>query len=357
MWSVVKRLSLGLALIVLTSAILLISDRNNRVSSKGRPRIAIVSFASSLIFDDGERGLIEGLEAAGYKAGDRMELTRYNAETDLATVNTIAREVVGRGFDVVITLGTPALQAVANANRAGRVNHIYTVVADATRAGVGVSPTDPSDHPPHLVGISSFIPSIESFTIARQMLPSLKQVGLVWNSGETNSAIFTADARKTAAAMGLELLEATVENSAGVGESAASVVARGAQAIWVSGDSTVQQGIGALIRAANQGKIPVFTLQPGDVEKGAIFDIGLNFYDVGRDTSKLVVQVLDGTPIARIPSAMITTRFLLLNTRALENLRDPWRAPPELLARARVIIDEHGRREQGAVASAAGEKR
>lgn len=84
--------------------------------------------------------------------------------------------------------------------------------------------------------------------------------------------------------------------------------------------------------------------------------IGLNFYDVGRDTSKLV-QVLDGTPIARIPSAIITTRFLLLNTRALENLRDPWRAPPELLARARVIIDEHGRREQGAVASAAGEKR
>ena len=164
-------------------------------------------------------------------------------------------------------------------------------------------------------------------------------------------------ARTTAAAMGLELLEATVENSAGVGEAAASVVARGAQAIWVSGDSTVQQGIGALIRAATQGKIPVFTLQPGDVEKGALFDIGLNFYDIGRETSKIVVQVLEGTPISRIPSATITTRYLLLNTAALANLRDPWRAPPELVARAKVIIDEHGRREQGENANAAGEKR
>jgi putative ABC transport system substrate-binding protein len=357
MWSVIKRLSLGLTLIVLTSAILLISDRNNRVSSTGRPRVAIVSFASSLIFDDGQRGLIEGLEAAGYKAGDRMELTRYNAETDLATVNTIAREVVGRGFDLVITLGTPALQAVANANRAGHVRHVYTVVADATRAGVGVSATDPNDHPPHLVGVSSFIPSVDAFTVAREMLPSLKRIGLVWNSGETNSAIFTADARKTSAAMGLELLEATVENSAGVGEAASSVVGRGAQAIWVSGDSTVQQGIGALIRAANQGKIPVFTFQPGDVEQGALFDLGLNFYDIGQVTAQLVVKVLDGTPISRIPSGTISTRFLLINTRALENLRDPWRAPPDLLARAKVIIDEHGRREQGEIAGGAGKKR
>jgi putative ABC transport system substrate-binding protein len=85
----------------------------------------------------------------------------------------------------------------------------------------------------------------------------------------------------------------------------------------------VQQGIGALIRAATQGRIPVFTFQPGDVEQGALFDLGRNFYDIGRETAKLVVQVLDGTPISRIPSGTVTTRFLLINTRALENLRDP----------------------------------
>ena len=339
MWSVVKRLSLGLTLIVLTSATLLISDRNNRVSSTSRPRVAIVSFASTPVFEDGERGLIEGLEAAGYKAGGRMELTRYNAETDLATVNTIAREVIGRGFDLVITLGTPSLQAVANANRAGRVRHIYTLVADATRTGVGVSATDPYGHPPHLVGISSFIPSADAFTVARQMWPSLQRIGLVWNSGETNSAIFTADARTTSAAMGLELLEATVDSSAGVGQAASSLVARGAQAIWVSGDSTVQQGIGALIRAATQGRIPVFTFQPGDVKQGALFDLGRNFYDIGRQTANQVVQVIEGTPISRIPSGTVTTRFLLINTRALKNLRDPWRVPPELLAKAKQVID------------------
>jgi putative tryptophan/tyrosine transport system substrate-binding protein len=353
MWTVVKRLSLGVSLIVMTSAVLLLSDRDNRVSSARRPRVALISFASTLLFEEGTRGILDGLAAGGYAPGDRMELSRYNAEADIATVNTIAREVVGSGFDVVITQGTPTLQAVANANRGGQLRHVYGLVADATRSGVGVSATDPYDHPPHLVGVSSFIPSIEVFTPARQMLPSLKRIGLVWNSGETNSAIFAAEGRTTAAAMDLEILEASVESSAGVGEAASSLVARGAQALWVSGDSTVQQGVGALIRAASQGRIPVFTIQPGDVEMGALFDMGLNFYDIGRETAQRVIQVLDGTPIAKIPSANATGRVLMINIRALGNLRDPWRVPPDLLAKARVVIDEKGRHERGKATDAA----
>jgi ABC-type uncharacterized transport system substrate-binding protein len=356
MWPVLKRLGLGLTLIVLTSAVLLVSDRDNRASSARRPRVALIMYASTLIFEEGARGILEGLAAAGYKAGDRIELTRYNAETDIALVNTIAREVVGRGFDVVITQGTPALQAMANANRAGRVRHIYGLVADATKSGVGVSATDPYDHPPHLVGVSSFVSSAEAFKPARQMFPSLQRIGLVWNSGETNSAIFTADARKTVAEMGLELLEATVESSAGVGEAASSLVARGAQALWISGDSTVQQGSSALLRAAAQGRIPVFTFQPGNVEQGSLFDVGRNFYDIGREVADRVVQVLDGTPIAKIPSAFVTGHVLHINTRAVANLRDPWRIPPDLLAQATVVIDEHGRRERGA-APATGKSR
>src|SRR5262245_57587534 len=150
MWSVLKRLSLGLTLILLTSAVLLFTDRDNRVSSAENrppqpPRVALISFASTLLFEDGTRGILDGLAAAGYAAGERIELTRYNAEADIATVNTIAREVVGGGFDVVITQGTPTLQAVVNANRGGRLRHIYGLVADATRSGVGVSATDPYD--------------------------------------------------------------------------------------------------------------------------------------------------------------------------------------------------------------------
>jgi ABC-type uncharacterized transport system substrate-binding protein len=116
---------------------------------------------------------------------------------------------------------------------------------------------------------------------------------------------------------------------------------------WVSGDSTVQQGVGALIRAASQGRIPVFTIQPGDVEQGALFDIGRNYYDIGRETGQRLIQVLDGTPIAKIPSSRATGRILMINTRALDKLREPWRVPPDLLAKASVVIDEKGRHERG----------
>lgn len=344
MWALLKRFTLAAVLIVAAASILLLSDLHNRVGADSGPlkRVAVVSFASTQLFQDGEAGVLDGLAAAGYRDGQNMELRRYNADADISTVNVIARDVTAGGFDVIITLGTPTLQAVANANRSA-LPHVYGLVADASNSGVKVSHDDLLEHPPHLVGVSSFVPTMEPFALAREMLPGLQSVGVVWNSAEQNSLVFTEAARVTAAELGLDLLEANVDNSSGVGEAAASLVARGVQAFWVSGDTTVQQGIHALLRAAQQARIPVFTYQPGDIDLGSLFDLGANFYEVGVETARLAVRILDGTDPADIPVQAEIEPVLWLNTTVLDGLRDPWRVPEGVVARADVLIDANGR--------------
>src|SRR5262245_45187302 len=102
MLETIKRLSLGIALIAVASGILLYSDLRSRKGASQPPnqaaaqkqfRVALVQHASQPALDDGSRGVVEALEARGYAEGDKLVLRRYNAEADLPTANSIAKEV------------------------------------------------------------------------------------------------------------------------------------------------------------------------------------------------------------------------------------------------------------------------
>ena len=78
-----------------------------------------------------------------------------------------------------------------------------------------------------------------------------------------------------------------MDNSASVLEAAQSLVARGAQAFWVGGDSTVSVALDSVIKLAKQSKIPIMTIIPGNPQRGTLFDFGVDFYQVGRNTGEI----------------------------------------------------------------------
>jgi len=338
---VLKRLSLGLLLIGGTSAILLLSDVDRRTSDSSRVEVAILQFATSPLMEEGVRGMREALNA-GFLKSKTLALQLYNAEGDMPTANAIASEITSGQFDLILTSGTPAMQAVANANRLGKTTHVFGLVADPFGAGVGISRENPLDHPPHLVGIGSFIPVRPAFELARQMFPNLKIVGEVWNPAESNSEAFTREARRISADMGIELLEANVDNTAGVFEAASSLVARGVEALWIGGDNTVASAADSVMAAARAGHIPVFSILTGNAEKGALFESGADFYEIGRQTGELAVRILEGADPATIPVVNSVPAKLVINRTALSGLRDPWRPTREALDRAHSVIDESG---------------
>ena len=135
MWFAIQRLALGLALIAAASAVLLATDVR-RSGPTAMPRIGILQHVSVPALDDGVRGMIDGLSANGYRDGETARITLFNAQGEAATANAIAREMTDGRFDLVITSSTLSLQAVANANKAGRTMHVFGIVADPYLAGV-----------------------------------------------------------------------------------------------------------------------------------------------------------------------------------------------------------------------------
>lgn len=341
-----RRLALGLFLIALAAAVLLYSDRGRRVRAVSRAsRVAIVQHASTPVLDSGVRGVLDGLAESGFRDGDNLALTTYNAQGDLATGNAIASQVTSAGYDVVITSSTPSMQAVANANRDGKVVHVFTLVADPFSAGIGLDRDHPLKHPPRMIGYGSFLPVNDAFVLARKALPSLARVGIAWNPAESNSEAFTKKARESCTAMGITLLEANVDGSAAISESIRSLASRGAQALFVGGDNTMMSAIGGVIATAKALGIPVFTIMPGTPDRGTLFDVGLDFHELGRVSGVLVARVLRGEDPATMPIRDVqdeVPRQLVVNTRALAGLKEPWRLPDDVRAEATSLVDDTG---------------
>jgi ABC-type uncharacterized transport system substrate-binding protein len=329
------------------SAILLATDRAS--GRRTLPAVAVLQQVSTAVLDDAVRGMLEGLAEKGFIDGTTVTIRRYNAEGDLAQANAIAREIAGGPFDLALTSSTPSLQALATANARGRVVHVFSAVADPFSAGVGLDRRDPLIHPRHLVGYGSLAPVDATFGILQRIGPGVKRVGVAHNPAESNSRRFMELARASCRARGLQLFEAAVENSSGVVEAIQATISRGAEVIFVPGDTTVASVIDSVVATAAKGGLPVFTVVPGAPDRGTFFDVGFDFREVGLLAGRTAGDILAGLDPATIPIGETASE---IPPRLTVNLAAPgcdggrWRVPDDLLAQARVVVDAAGRRDQ-----------
>jgi len=343
-----KKLILGLALIVGAVGVLLYSDLDSRraeVHGKNRVvRVAMVQQISIPALDDGMTGALDALTDRGYSDGGRMALRKYNAQGDIGTANAIAKEVTSSDFSLILSFSTVSLQTISNANRFATPPrlHVFGLVSDPYAVGVGVSRDNHLSHPPYMTGVGSLAPVQDAFEMARRMQPALKRVGLVWDPSESNSVVTTTLARKVCASMGITLIEANAENSTAIGEATASVLSRGVQAIWVSPDLIASHGLQLIVSKAKLAQVPVFTSIPTSGVSGALFELGADYEAIGRVVGNLAADVLDGRNPAIVPVENVEPIQLKVNKLALKELRGNWKIPDDVVQRANVVVDADG---------------
>jgi ABC-type uncharacterized transport system substrate-binding protein len=334
----VRRVALSVTLIAAASAVLVVSDSGaRRRKTRNSAKIALFQFAPHPLLDDYMAGVREGFAQRGYIEPGSV-FRKFTADADVNVANTVAREVTGGGWDMVVTATTPCLQAVARANARGKVMHVFGLTSDPFRAGVGLDRKAPEKHPAHIMGHGSFQPVADAFLAARALNPSLERVGVVWNTSEINSELQLEVARAKCKELGIELLEAPAETPTAVYESAASLVSKGAEAIWVPGDNLVINAIGSVIQAGRQGKIPVFTSQPGNVLAGSLFDVGPDQHELGRLTGDLAGRILSKeVDPSTLPIQDLMPKILVVNPAALEGTHG-WSIPAAVLAKADGVL-------------------
>ncbi len=333
MLKLLRNIWIGAVLIILASGLLLFSDLDRRKgakkSTKSLPRLAIMQWASTDLLDHTVEGIVEGLRKEGFENGRTVDIRFFNASGDNSTGNVMAVDLASGSYAMVLTASTLALQAVAKANTAGRVVHVFGAVTDPYGSGVGITGPKPDQHPAHLVGVGTFQPVERAIRIARQMNPGLRKIGVVWNPGESNSEACVLKARTTCKELGIELIEANAGNTSEVPEAIRSILARGSQVVWVGGDTVAISSISTIISSARNMKVPVFTNDPGDTARGALFGVGASYHDVGIAVGEIGGKILHGASPKSFGVENLVPEVLTVNETLAKEL-DGWSIPEDI---------------------------
>jgi ABC-type uncharacterized transport system substrate-binding protein len=338
MAKIIKQLWLVITLIILASLILLLSSRNQRIGHKetqkaAYPAIAVMQMTSTSLLDSHVAGIISRLKEKGYRAANGENIRIFNPQGDYATATAISQEIAASNYKIVITSSTLALQSFSQANLVTRKPHIFGAVTDPYGTGVGISGPEPDQHPAYMTGIGTFQPVKSTIRLARTMNPALKRLGVVWNPSEQCSEACLKQAREICAELQIELIESSATNTSEVSEAARAVIAKGAEAIWVGGDTVANASIRLLIKLADQANIPVFTNDPKDVDSGALFGIGADYFTVGQHTADIAIAVLEGKNPADFRIDNVIPEQLAVNQPLVARLGEHWQLTAEIHSR------------------------
>jgi putative ABC transport system permease protein len=291
-------------------------------------RLALFLFNDNKTIQESSRALVEELEKSGILEKKNIVIDHKNAQNELHMTTSVAQEIVMKDYDYVITLTTPALQAMAQANK--KIPHVFGVVTDPYR--MGVAKTN-QDHLPQLTGVASLQPVEATLRTMRELYPAAKRIGIVWNPGEACSEACTYKARDAAKTYGFELLEATVSGTSEVLDAVKSLMNRDIDLFLTSGDSTVNLVVESIGDLLKQRRIPYFTNDPLNVRMGAsLVSLGADYAEVGRQTAYMAVRVINGEDPKDIPILDFSPEQIHINTSLAEEYG--LKLPEALLSKA-----------------------
>ena len=261
------------------------------VSALAAPiKIGITQIVDHPALNAVRQGIIDALTEAGYVEGENVEYVLCNAQGDLSVAMSIAQNFLAQGVDLVISISTPASEPVVQVFKDTNV----PVVVSAVTNPEGLTSY------PNVTGISDMIDVDLDLLLLKELVPNLTKVGMVYNPGESNSAILTDMAIAAAKDIGLEVVTAPAENTAVVPLAAQSLIGR-VQAIYITTDNTVVSALESVVDVAKSQRIPLLVADPSSLERGVLVCTGWDYYSHGLLTGTVVLEILSGKSPSEIP--------------------------------------------------------
>lgn len=276
-------------------------------------KIGISQFVSHPSLDAVVTGFKAGMEEAGY-TGDKIEYDMNNAETDQATNTSIAGKLAADSdIDLVLAVATPSAQAAAQAIT--NVPVLFSAVTDPVDAKLVASSEAPGAN---VTGTSDMNPVDEQLQLLKDLVPDAKKVGIVYSSGEANSAVQVKMAEEAAKSLGLSIEKAAVSASSEVQQAASSL---DVDAYYVPTDNAVVSALEGLLQVAEKNNVPVISADGESVKRGATATYGINYEKLGEQTAAMAVKILKGeAEPATLPVETISEVDLYLNEKAAKKV-------------------------------------
>lgn len=253
-----------------------------------------------------EKGIKDGLKDKNIK----IEVKSANGE--IATADLIAKSFKMSNMSAVIGIGTLPSQALKSANTDTPV--IFSCVTDPVSANLKGD---------NITGICDRLDTTyDELKLLKKAFPKVKNIGIIYSTSELNSLAHIKDIETSAKKLNLNVIKLGVTNSSEIPQVTTNLLNK-TDAIYVPIDNLVVANISYLITKANEKRKPLIASDSSSVKLGALFSIGLDYYELGKQTANILLEVLNGKKPSDIPVQMAKNTRLFVNkeTEKLLNVK------------------------------------
>lgn len=338
-----RKLSMILGLMLLSITVILSGCGSQTANTQGDAqksadtgkkvlKVGVSQFVAHPALDLDQKGFLDQMKELGFIQGQNVEFDIKNSQGDPNMAKTIADKFVADKVDVILSITTPSSQAAAMATKGTGIPVVYIAVSDAVGSGLIKELNKPSGT--NITGVYSADPVEQQMDLIHEIQPSIKNLGVLYNAGEANSASNVKRIKEYLKGK-VNVVEATVASSNEVKAAAQSLVGR-VDAMFMPQDNTVMSAVESVIDVGQQNRIPFYTGDTESVKKGALATLGNDEYDCGRQGAELVAKILRGEKAGNIPSEEIRKRTLLINKGVAEKYGVT--IPEQVLSRADQVL-------------------
>lgn len=255
------------------------------------------------------------MEQLGYIDGENIRLEYKDAGNNSATMESILSAFAGNKSDVIVAIATPTAQAAAR--YAQEIPVVFAAVSDPIGSGLTTSLSKPDRN---MTGTMDDVQVEQILEAALQIDPDLKRLGVIYNASEANSVTNVEKAKAFGEAHGIAIQEVTVTSSNDV-KQAVTTLAASCDALFSPNDNTVASAMSAAAQKAADAGVPYYTGADSMVQDGGFLTVGIDYEELGRESARMVDQLLQGKTCAELPIRTFDTDLkLYVNQTVLKQL-------------------------------------
>jgi len=277
--------------------------------------VKITAIVEHPALDAVRKGVKDVLAENGFKVGENLDWEFQSAQGDVGIAGQIAKKFVGAAPDVIVAIATPSAQA-AVASARSRIPVVFSAVTDPVAAKLVKSWKASGGS---VTGVSDMLPLEKHLELITDSVDGVKSIGVPYNPGETNAVVLVENFKKIAESKGIEVVTASAPSSGDVLMAVRSLVGK-VDAIYVTTDNTIVSAFESVVKVGIDAQIPVFAGDTGSVERGAAAALGFNYYDIGRQTGQIVLDVLKGKNAGDIDVQGVEKTNLHINLGAAKQM-------------------------------------
>ncbi|MCO6544276.1 MAG: ABC transporter substrate-binding protein [Gilliamella sp.] len=292
--------------------------------------VAITAIVEHPSLDQIRDGVKDELADSGYTLNKNLTVQYKSAQGSSATAAQIARQFVAAKPDVIVAIATPSAQATAAATK--QIPIVFAGITDPIAAKL-IKDWQPAGT--NITGVSDYQEIGPQIEFMKKIVPNVKSVGYIYSPSEINSTVVLKNLQTLLSQQNINFIAVPAQRTADI-STAANTLKGKVDLIYTTTDNNVVSAYESLVKFANENKIPLLASFPDAIERGAVAAYGMSYYDVGRQSGKLVVRILKGEKPGSITPEIGQALRLVVNTVAAK--KQGITLPPEVIQSADKVI-------------------